>query len=1086
MLTWKDFFDFSDDQSISEAVATIERLERTYQKMIGAVEDSNQRLAGDLGAVQSHAEELLKTVSGLNIGLEKNQKVLAESSSASEDLVKEYMALKTVQAENEKQITSLQIQLDKLTDAKERAKKVNDAEAGSIDDLRVRLAEAEKAYKAMGSATDQALKDEQLEKVRGLAKEYKAVDGALKEAKKGAINAAGSYNELAGRVAEAKKQLKQMEGGLDGNSKEFKELKKFAKEGTEQLKEWDEAVGDNQRKVGDYAGEIGKIAPGFAGMISNIEGATAAGKAFIATPLGLILLAIAAALASVTAYFKGSIEGQDDFNKVIRVGEAILETFMDVVEFVGKAIYETFVRGLEDPKQALKDFGDFIVNNIVNRLRGVNNILVAQQKILKSGFTDGWKDLGNAIIQATTGITEGIDKMTAAAKEATDEMKKRVALGEQIAALENRLRKERIADILDDAKTELAVIQLLVEAKDDLTFSDEVRFKKLRQANDLLEDQLRGDLDLIRSEIELQKMIIQQNGETYEERQKLVELQAQEVNLQTHFFQQRKKRQQEEIALIRAVAKEMIESRQRIADANAALESIRLNDVIKTNQKILADDNATLEQRLDALFRITDANEELLEQDRDKQLEVAKEAALGRIELSADAIQEIYNQESLSVAERIALERSLKEQLLSTDQAYMTETLKITEDFNNKTRELNDATTKAAEDNVFKVLARDADRLRMIIGTEVNEQITALDQALAEGNLSVAAYEAQKEDILKNGIRAQLSGQLDYLEKELALVGDNAQKRIQIEEKISKTRRDLAEQTAEDILEYEKRLAENIQEIQGESVALATELFNGNIQRNIEGLETKLTAEEEAKNKSIAIVGDDAQAKAAIEQEFANKEKEIQKQIAAEKRKQAIFQKAVDATGIVINTAKGISTAVAQSPLTFGLPWSAFVAVTGALQLARVLSAPIPQFFMGTKFSPEGLAEVADRGREIVIDPSGNASLYEKPTVLDMGRGSKVLPNYKTEEILRQANQEDLAWQQLVSDSYRDATDKIGSPGVFVDTMGIISSVEQMKIEMVEAIKNQPQDFYDDKGYRHFENGVNARIHSLNKRYTLQ
>lgn len=1108
MLSFSDFFNFSDDQPITEAIAAIEKLEKTYQRMIGAVEDSNQRLAGDLVAVQSNAEDLLKTVSSLNMGMEKNQKTLAQSSSESEDLVKQYNALKVVQEENVKQISSLQSELIKVSKAKEDVKNKTKAEAGSLDELRQKLSEAEKAYKAMGESTDEAVKEEQLEVVRGLANEYKSVNGALTDAKKGAISAAGSYNELSGRVAEAKKRLKEMEGGLEGNSQEFKDLQKFAKEGTEQLKDFDEEVGDNQRKVGDYAGEISKISPGLGGLISGFDGATSAAKKFIATPIGAILAAIALALGALTAYFKGSIEGQDDFNKVLRVGEAIFETLMDVVEAVGKVLFkaitepkktwEAFMELIEPlgdmisfafshPLDALKAFGKAIYDNVILRFKAIGLAAEALNKIITSGFTDGWKDLGNAVIQATTGVENGVDKIIKALEPLTEELKNRIALGNQIAALENKLRKDRIADILDDAKTELQATQLLVEAKDKLTFSDEQRFNKLRKANSLLEDQLKGDLDLLHDEIKLQQLIIQQNGETYEERQKLVELQAQEFDMQKQFFQQRKRRQSEEIALIREIEKEMIDSQKRISDADRALSTVRLNDIIKLNNRILADENASQEARIDAIMAVNSAQYDLLEDDKDKQLEIAKEAAMGRVELSAEAIDEIYNQETLSIAARIQLERAAKEALLSEDEAYATETIKITEDFTNKTNELLQNSAQAVEDNVFKVLSRDADQLKSKINTELNDAITALDEQYAAGNISMISFQKQREDLMAGGIKSQLNAQLDLLQEELKLYEGNADKRIKIEEQISQVRKDLSEQTAAQILENEQRLADSLESLQNEATAAASDLFAFNSERNIQGLESQLAAEEEKKNRSIAIAGEDAQAKALIEQDFANKQKEIQKQIAAEKRKQAIFQKALDSTQVIISTAKGVAAAVAESPLTFGLPWSAFVAITGGLQLARILAAPLPQLFKGTQFSHEGLAEISERGREIVVSPSGEASIFDKKTVAYLERGSQVIPNYKTEEILRMANREDVAWQDLVSNGFTESSERMGSAkDIILDSRGIINSVEDMKYELKDAIRSQPQDVYDEKGYRHYENGVDRRVEKMNKRYKMQ
>jgi hypothetical protein len=54
---------------------------------------------------------------------------------------------------------------------------------------------------------------------------------------------------------------------------------------------------------------------------------------------------------------------------------------------------------------------------------------------------------------------------------------------------------------------------------------------------------------------------------------------------------------------------------------------------------------------------------------------------------------------------------------------------------------------------------------------------------------------------------------------------------------------------------------------------------------------------------------------------------------------------ALSLAGAILNTAEGISKAVAESPETGGLPGSAIAAVMGGLQIAKILS---------TKFSPDG------------------------------------------------------------------------------------------------------------------------------------
>jgi len=69
--------------------------------------------------------------------------------------------------------------------------------------------------------------------------------------------------------------------------------------------------------------------------------------------------------------------------------------------------------------------------------------------------------------------------------------------------------------------------------------------------------------------------------------------------------------------------------------------------------------------------------------------------------------------------------------------------------------------------------------------------------------------------------------------------------------------------------------------------------------------------------------------------------------IANEKRKQAVADRALAIFDIGINTAVAISKAIAASPLTGGLPFSALAGILGAAQIAAVLAKPIPKFAQG-------------------------------------------------------------------------------------------------------------------------------------------
>lgn len=112
-----------------------------------------------------------------------------------------------------------------------------------------------------------------------------------------------------------------------------------------------------------------------------------------------------------------------------------------------------------------------------------------------------------------------------------------------------------------------------------------------------------------------------------------------------------------------------------------------------------------------------------------------------------------------------------------------------------------------------------------------------------------------------------------------------------------------------------------------------TELFIQNIQ-------IRSNAELEAINNSLNTERQKQREREALELR-------TQRAIAAEKTKQARRDKALAIIQATIDTALAIAKSVAESPQTFGLPFSAFAAATGAAQIATIASQPIPKFERG-------------------------------------------------------------------------------------------------------------------------------------------
>ena len=101
-------------------------------------------------------------------------------------------------------------------------------------------------------------------------------------------------------------------------------------------------------------------------------------------------------------------------------------------------------------------------------------------------------------------------------------------------------------------------------------------------------------------------------------------------------------------------------------------------------------------------------------------------------------------------------------------------------------------------------------------------------------------------------------------------------------------------------------------------------------------------------------------------------------------RKQAKVDKMQAALQIAVSTASAIMKAVAASPLTGGMPWSAAIGVLGGIQLGTVLAAPLPALAEGGLAFGETAAIVGDNPNASV-DPEVIAPLSKLRDMLGGG-----------------------------------------------------------------------------------------------------
>jgi hypothetical protein len=332
----------------------------------------------------------------------------------------------------------------------------------------------------------------------------------------------------------------------------------------------------------------------------------------------------------------------------------------------------------------------------------------------------------------------------------------------------------------------------------------------------------------------------------------------------------------------------------------------------------------------------------------DLRAEVAKKEAAASIkdkqelQVALDSIDAnaIAEKKSITNAAIIA-EKELGVQILQLRQAQGEVSLQLTEDIinadANARREaliLNAKTDIEAQKKLKNDLALiDADTESRITKARADEANKRIDIANAEAEVAVilgkSTYEQRIKLIEDEGVKAKNA--LD-----IKLLGEEA---YSAEVKKINAQTDAAI-TDENKKEIDKRIDAAFQYAQAVTSLFGqlNELSKIASEQRIADITLQSEKELEAINASTDLERDKERQRVALA-------KRTQQAISAEKTKQAKQDKALALFNIGISTAEGIVSALATKPPNPIL--AAFIAVTGALQLAAVAAKPIPKFERG-------------------------------------------------------------------------------------------------------------------------------------------
>ena len=227
---------------------------------------------------------------------------------------------------------------------------------------------------------------------------------------------------------------------------------------------------------------------------------------------------------------------------------------------------------------------------------------------------------------------------------------------------------------------------------------------------------------------------------------------------------------------------------------------------------------------------------------------------------------------------------------------------------------------------------------------------------------------------------------------------------IEANEKADKEASDAQEKAIADRKEKTKQLYSEVLET-------ISFFLTASIDKEIAALDTKkrlLDEETQRRINQINMLGlaeTDRIKQVAIVEKQADFEK---RQIEARQRKLAVerakYEKAANIASIIGNTAAAVVKALKDAPYPYNIALAAIIGATGALQLARAIAAPLPQYRTGTSSAKKGLALVSEEGSELM---KKNGQLFltpSTPTLMEMAGGEQITPAHLTRDIINSVN----------------------------------------------------------------------------------
>jgi len=485
--------------------------------------------------------------------------------------------------------------------------------------------------------------------------------------------------------------------------------------------------------------------------------------ALISTGIGAIVVALGALIAG----FASTQRGVDAFTKVLRPLKALFDVFIGFIQDTALGTFDKLKEALSNPKEAILALGTAIKENLLNRFKALGVFGEGLAKIFSGDLAEGFKDLGNAVIQGTTGVTEGIDKLASAGEAVGDLVGDALDKGAELDRLTKEFEKRQLESVIPLAEAKIAFQELKAIANDQL-LTDEARIKALEDAEKQQRFIAKTEKDLLKLRIDAMELEQSFNDTSREDRLELKNLKVEALR----FDEVAEKKIAGLISLKSGIQKRALMEEQKLKKAIHQADDKAEQNRIKFEREQLENEleartelgMITIKEKKKLIDEIAKLNKELLDKEFEQQIQAIKD--------STDA-EEVKNKK----IEEAQKEHERKIQRLNEQTA------------DNK-KKLDDEVTKQIIDNAQSVFAeqkqvfdKQLDERKELLNEELNDSKTQEDElkTLAKERVlfadeSLAVEKAKQAEIQKELAKTEKRKQLlAVTESALQLLGSYAQ-----------------------------------------------------------------------------------------------------------------------------------------------------------------------------------------------------------------------------------------------------------------------------------------------------------------------